>query len=148
MFYQYTKNEIKILIMSNNISIYDLTFLNKIMYRCGVEIQDFEKDFIKSLIKNAKYCTKGVKIYGDVTDSCNENILLYLSEKQINIFDRIKISYENAYDNRCAYYVYSQVIEDYEIKLEKFDRDTLETFKGEKESEESKEWIRQIMLYR
>lgn len=134
--------------MSNNISIYDLTFLNKRMYRCGVEIQDFEKDFINSLIKNAKYCTKGVKIYGDVTDNCNASVLLYLSEKQISIFERIKIRFRNAYNNRCAYYVYSQVIEDYEINLEKFDRDTLETFKGEKESEESKEWIRQIMLYR
>lgn len=134
--------------MSNNIIIYDLTFLNKRMYRCGVEIQDFEKDFINSLIKNAKYFTKGVKIHGDVTDNINRGMILYLSEKQINIFNRIKTRYQNAYNNRCAYYVYLQIIEDYEINLEKFDRDNLESFKGEKESEESKEWIRQIMFYR
>jgi hypothetical protein len=134
--------------MKNEITISKITSLNKRMYRCGVEVQDFEKEFINSLIKNAKYCKKGVKIYGDVTDSCNANIVLYLSEKQITIFERIKIRYKNAYDNRCAYYIYSQVIEDYEINLEKFDRDTLKTFKGEKESEESKEWMRQIMLYR
>lgn len=133
--------------MSENISIYDLTFLDKRMYRCGVEIQEFEKDFINSLIKNAKYYTKGVKIFGDVTDNCNRDVILYLSEKQIKIFDRIKKRYQNAYDNRCAYYVYSQIIEDYGIVLEKFDRETLESFNGEKETDESKEWIRQIIHY-
>ena len=134
--------------MKKDISIKELTSLDKRMYRCGVEIQDFEKNYINSLIKNAKYYTKGVKIHGCITDSCNANIVLYLSEKQISIFERIKIRYKNAYENRDAYHIYAQIIEDYEIILEKFDRDTLETFKGKKESEESKEWIRQIMLYR
>ena len=134
--------------MSDTISIYDLAFLDKRMYRCGVDIQDFEKDFINSLIKNAKYCTKGVKIFGDVMDSCNRDIILYLSEKQIKIFGRIKKRYQNAHDNRDAYHVYAQIIEDYEIVLEKFDIDTLESFKREKETEESKEWMRHVMLYR
>ena len=134
--------------MSDTIRIYDLTFLDKRMYRCGVEIQEFEKDFINSLIKNAKYYTKGVKIFGDVMDSCNRDIVLYLSEKQINNFDRIKKRYQNAYDNRDAYHVYAQIIEDYEISLDDYDKETLESFKGEKEDEESKEWMRQIMLYR
>lgn len=134
--------------MSENISIYDLTFLDKRMYRCGVEIQEFEKDFINSLIKNAKYCTKGVKIFGDVTDNCNRDIVLYLSEKQIKIFDKIKKRYQNSYDNRDAYQVYTQIIDDYEILLDDYDKATLESFKGEKEDEESKEWIRQIILYR
>jgi Mg2+ and Co2+ transporter CorA len=134
--------------MSDNISIYDLTFLDKRMYRCGIEIQEFEKDFINSLIKNAKYCTKGVKIFGDVTDSCNRDVVLYLSEKQIKIFDRIRMRYKNAYDNRNSYHVYAQIIEDYEISLDDYDKETLESFKGKKEDEESKEWIRQIILYR
>lgn len=134
--------------MKKHISIHDLAILDKRMYRCGIEVQDFEKDFINNLIKTAKYYTKGVKIYGDTTDSCNRDVLLYLSEKQKIIFERIKIRYKNAYDNRCAYYIYRQKIEDYDIVLEKFDRDTLESFKGKKESEESKEWMRQIMLYR
>tara|TARA_R110000782_G_scaffold254170_1_gene342503 strand:+ start:53 stop:457 length:405 start_codon:yes stop_codon:yes gene_type:complete len=131
--------------MNDNINIYDLTFLNKRMYRCGVKIQDFEKDFINSLIKNAKYCTKGVKIYGNVTDNCNGKILLYLSQKQINIFEKIKIRFKNAYNNRCAYYVYSQIIEDYEINLEQYDKDTLESFKGKKESKGSRSWIEEII---
>ena len=134
--------------MSDTIRIYDLTFLDKRMYRCGVEIQEFEKDFINSLIKNAKCCTKGVKIFGNVMDSCNRDVVLYLSEKQIKIFDRIKKRYQNAYDNRDAYHVYTQIIEDYEILLDDYDKATLESFKGEKEDEESKEWMRQIMLYR
>ncbi len=134
--------------MKKEITISKITSLNKMMYRCGVEVQDFEKGFINSLIKNAKYCTKGVKIYGSVTDSCNANTVLYLSEKQISIFERIKTRYKNAYENRDAYHIYAQIIEDYDIILEKFDKETLECFKGEKESEESKEWINQIMLYR
>ena len=133
--------------MTKNITIHDLTLLDKRMYRCGVEVQEFEKDFINSLIKNAKYCTKSVKIYGSVTDSCNSNISIYLSEKQIKIFDRINLRYENAYNNRCVYYTYKQIIEDYGIVLEKFDRDNLKSFKGEEEDEESKEWLRQILFY-
>lgn len=133
--------------MENSISVYDLFFLDRRMYRCGIEIQKFEKEFINSLINNACKYTKGVKIFRDITDSCNRDIVLYLSEKQLKIFDRIKKRYENAYNNRCTYYIYSQIIEDYEIVLEQFDRDTLESFKGQKENEESKEWIRQIIQY-
>lgn len=133
--------------MKKEITISKITSLNKIMYRCGIEVQDFEKNFINSLIKNAKYFAKGVKIYGSVTDICNANIKLHISEKQLSIFERIKTRYKNAYENRDAYHIYAQIIEDYDIILEKFDRETLESFKGEKETEESKEWIRQIKFY-
>jgi len=134
--------------MGKYITIHELTSLDKRIYRCGIEILDFEKDFINNLLNTANYYTKGIRIYGDIVDGCNRDIKLYLSEKQINTFEKIRIRYKNAYANRCTYYIYSQIIEDYDIKLEKFDRDTLKSFKGEKESEDSKEWIRQIMLYK
>jgi len=129
------------------IRISDVTKLDKRMYRVGIEAEEFEKEFINSLLKNAKFYTKGVKIIGSVSDSHNRDVLLHLSDKQNVIFNRIQTKYNKAYNNRCAYYIYSQVIEDYEIKLEAYDRETLESFKGEKETEESKQWIKSIILY-
>ena len=132
---------------SDNISVYDLMFLNKRMYRCVIKVEDFEKEFINSLIKSAKFYTKGVKLIGSISESHNRDIILYFSHKQKIIFNRIKSKYQEAYDNRCAYYIYTQIIEDYEIKLEDYDRETLNSFKGEKETEESKRWIKAIILY-
>lgn len=129
------------------IKIYDVIKLNKRMYRVGIEVEEFEKEFINSLLKNAKFYTKGVKIIGSVSDSHNRDILLHLSDKQKVIFNRIQAKYQEAYENRCAYYVYSQTIEDYGIKLEDYDRETLDSFKGEKETDESKQWIKSIIFY-
>lgn len=129
------------------IRIYDVTKLDKRMYRVAIEVDEFEKEFINSLLKNAKLYTKGVKIIGSVSENHNRDILLYLSDKQKIIFNRIEAKYQEAYNNRCAYYIYSQTIEDYGIKLEAYDRETLESFKGEKENHESKQWIKSIILY-
>lgn len=129
------------------IKICDVTGLDKRMYRVGIKVEDFEKEFINSLLKNAKFYTKGIKIIGSVSESYNRDIKLYFSEKQKVIFNRIRDKYQEYYDNRCAYYIYNQIIEDYGIKLEDYDRETLESFKGEKESEESKQWIKAILLY-
>ncbi|MGL4973380.1 MAG: hypothetical protein ACRC6H_09580, partial [Culicoidibacterales bacterium] len=100
-----------------------------------------------NLIQNAKHYTKGVKVFGDVTDNCNRDIVLYLSEKQIKFFCGIKKRYQNAYKNRDAYHVYAEIIEDYEIYLDDYDKETLESFKGEKEDDESKEWMQKIIFY-
>ncbi len=129
------------------IGISDVTKLDKRMYRAGIEVEQFEKEFINSLLKNTKFYTKGVKIIGSVSDNHNRDIKLHLSDKQKVIFNRIEAKYQEAYNNRCAYCIYSQTIEDYEIKLEEYDRETLESFKGEKETDESKQWIKSIIFY-
>ena len=134
--------------MNKEIKVGELLSLKDKFYSCGVEPTKFEKEFVNSIIENAKYLNKGKKIFGDIEDLYNRDIVLILSDKQANVLDGIRIRYKNAYNNRCSYYIYKQVIKDYEIKLEQFDKDTLESFKGEKETEESKEWLRQIILYR
>lgn len=132
----------------NTILAHRLVSLNKRMWRCDMQVQDFEKDFISNLLKNAKYYTKGKKIFWNIRDSCNRDIKLYFSEKQIKVFEKIELRCKDHYDNRCVYYLYNQIFEDREIILEKFDRDTLKLFKGQKvEDEESKEWLRQILYY-
>lgn len=133
--------------MSREIKVCDLTDLDKRMYRVGVKVEDFEKDFMNSLIKSAKFYTKGVKIIGSISDNHNREIIIHFSNKQKIIFNRLKEKYQQAYDNRCVYYIYSQIIEDYDIKLEEYDRETLESFKGEEETEEHKKWINSIIFY-
>lgn len=132
------------------IKVSDLITVKDRFNKCGIEATQFEKEFVNSLLKNAKYLSKNStkKIFGNIEDLYNREIELNLSDRQKKVFEKIDLRFRNAYNDRCAYYIYKQVISDYEIKLEDFDKETLLSFKGQKEDEESKEWLRQIIQYR
>jgi hypothetical protein len=133
--------------MEKKVTIGDVIAISYKRYRCAVVRTDFDNKFLSSLISNAGAYIRGKRLHGAADERWNWSRELHLSDKQLLIFNRIRINCENAWSDRCAYYKYSKEFEDWDIFLEKYDRETLESFKGIKEDENTKKWREEIMMY-
>jgi hypothetical protein len=95
---------------NHTIKVHEITRIMHKMYRCGLVITDFEKSFTDSLLSKKNV---SAKFFGDIRDQGNRDLNINLSIKQKTIFEKIRTRYDNAWKNRCCYYLYKQKIEDY-----------------------------------